>query len=73
MPRYSLVVEHQERKDAWRWEILRSPEPLGVKYYGEDFQSEHAAKFAGESALRGLLQALDQEQRMHHSAHGEAP
>jgi hypothetical protein len=58
---YSLVVKPQ-RYGKWMWEIIRAPTPLGVRFYGEDFQSDHAARFAGESALRGLLQGMDQEQ-----------
>lgn len=58
---YSLVVRPQEYRAKWMWEIVRAPVPLGIRLYGEDFQSEYAARFAGESALRGLLQAMDQE------------
>jgi hypothetical protein len=60
--RCSLVVTPQ-RYDAnlWMWEIVRTPEPLGVKLYGNNFQSEYAARFAGQSALRGLLQGLQEE------------
>jgi hypothetical protein len=59
---YSLIVRSQGR-GPWMWEIVRRPVPLGVRLYGEDFQSEPTARFAGESALHGLLQGMDQEQR----------
>jgi hypothetical protein len=59
---FSLVVKPQGDGPKWMWEIVRAPVPLGVRLYGEDFPSEYAARFAGESAMRGLLQGIDKEQ-----------
>jgi hypothetical protein len=56
--RYSVVVRRPGRDSTWTWEILRKPEPLGVKFYGDDFKSEQAAKLAGEKALHDLLTDL---------------
>jgi hypothetical protein len=61
--RYSVVVKRHERNPTWAWRILRTPEPLGVNLYGDNFQSEHAARETGERALRSLLDGLAKDAR----------
>ncbi len=39
-------------------EILRRSQPLGVRLTGGDFESEKAARLAGERALRELLDGI---------------
>ncbi len=48
------------RDSTWTWEILRTPD-LGVRLYGENFNSERAAKLSGEKALRSLLESVAKE------------
>jgi hypothetical protein len=59
-PSYSVTVKHHGRNSTWTWEILRTPE-LGVRLCGENFNSEQAAKLAGEKALHTLLEGLANE------------
>ena len=56
---YSVAVKSHRRGSvkSWAWEILRIPE-LGVRLYGENFETEQAAKLAGEKALYALLKDL---------------
>jgi hypothetical protein len=42
------------------WEIQRVP-PLGVRLYGESFNSAQAAKLEGEKALESLLKSVAKE------------
>jgi hypothetical protein len=42
------------------WEIQRIP-PLGIRLYGENFNSAYAAKIDGEKALQSLLKSLSNE------------
>jgi hypothetical protein len=57
--RYSLAVtRHRYNPTTWMWEILRTPQKLGVRLYGDNFQSAQAAKLSGERALRELLKSL---------------
>jgi hypothetical protein len=59
---YFVVTKSYGRPKArWVWEIRRRSEPLGVKVYDDDFNSEQAAKLAGEKALKELLDRLCQE------------
>jgi hypothetical protein len=43
------------------WEIQRRSKPLGVKFCGDSYSSEQAAKLAGEKALRQFLGDLRQD------------
>jgi hypothetical protein len=58
--RYSVTVERVGDRNHWIWEVKRTP-PLGVRLYGESFTSAHAAKVAGEKALRDLLNSISKE------------
>jgi hypothetical protein len=58
--RYSVSVKRDGLGERWIWEIKRTPS-LGVRLYGENFQSAHAAKVDGEKALRSLLKDLSKE------------
>jgi hypothetical protein len=57
--RYSVIVT-RVAGDHWMWEIQRMP-PLGIRLYGENFHSVHAAKIDSEKALRSLLKSLSNE------------
>jgi hypothetical protein len=58
-----LVVTQQYGQTGrlWRWEIRRRSKPLGIKFYDDDFKSEHMAKLAGEQALVVFLDGLCRE------------
>jgi len=58
--RYSVIVRHDGLGERWVWEIHRIP-PLGVRLYGENLHSAHAAKVDGEKALQSLLKSLSNE------------
>lgn len=45
----------------WRWDIQRRSKPLGIKFYDDGFETEQAAKLAGEKALTVFLDGLRQE------------
>jgi hypothetical protein len=47
----------------WVWKISRRSKPLGVALHGENFNSEHAARAAGQKALKDLLAGLPKEER----------
>jgi hypothetical protein len=59
-PRY-LVVTRQVRNRTWRWQILRTPKPLGIKLYEDNFRTQQAAKLAGDKALRAILEGVTKE------------
>jgi len=40
---------------------VRTPKPLGVKLYEDNFHSEQEAKLSGEKALRALLESVTKE------------
>jgi hypothetical protein len=42
------------RRSGWTWEIRRTT-PRGAKYRGVQYATPQAAKLAGETALRELL------------------
>jgi hypothetical protein len=42
------------------WEVKRIPQ-LGIRLYGENVNSAHAAKVDGEKALKSLLKNLANE------------
>ena len=58
---FVTTASYQRSYELWKWEIKRRSEPLGVRLYEDDFISEHAAKIAGETRLKELLDALWQE------------
>ena len=58
---YFVVIRRGGRPGAWTWEIQRRSKPIGVRLNGDGFNSEFAAKLAGEKALRELLDGLAQE------------
>jgi endonuclease YncB( thermonuclease family) len=56
--RYLVTVRRVGDRDHWMWKIQRVP-PLGVRLYGEDFHSAHAATIDGEKAVQDLLKSLE--------------
>jgi hypothetical protein len=48
---------------VWTWQLQRRPKPLGIIISGADFQTEAAAKLAGEKALIEFLHRLAEEDR----------
>ena len=61
---YFVVTKRGGRPGAWAWEIQRRSKPIGVRLDGDGFESEFAAKLAGEEALRELLRGLAQEKNV---------
>jgi hypothetical protein len=56
---YRLVIKTPARKgDLWSWEILRRSKPIGIRIHGTNFQSESAARVAGQKALDDLLDGI---------------
>ena len=45
------------------WEIQRRSRSLGIKLYGDGFESETVAKVLGEKALRQFLENLAEENK----------
>jgi hypothetical protein len=60
---YLFTSRRGEHPERWSWEMRRKSKPLGIKMSGEGFQSESAAKFAGQRALDEFLSALAKEER----------
>ena len=58
LPEHDYVVVVRRRRRSWLWEIQRRSKPLGVQFYGDDFNTPAAAKRAGETALKAFLDAL---------------
>jgi hypothetical protein len=58
---YFVALKRHPRLPLWSWEIHRRSKPLGVKLFGDDFQSAAAAKVAGNKALEQLLERIIQE------------
>jgi hypothetical protein len=56
---FSVVTRSHGRPPVWTWEIQRRPIQLG----GTDFETESAAKLAGEKALVAFLDDLAKEER----------
>jgi hypothetical protein len=59
--RFIVVVSRRGRNRSWRWQIVRTPKPLGVKLYEDNFPSEQAAKLAGKKALSAILEGVTKE------------
>jgi hypothetical protein len=55
---YFVITRRDPRLQIWSWQILRRSKPLGVKLTGHDFASAMAAKLAGESALKDLINGI---------------
>jgi hypothetical protein len=58
---YFVSVTSSRQPPQWQWEIKGRPKPLGIKLFANGFKSEHAAKLAGEKALRELLDGIARE------------
>lgn len=59
---YLLVITSRGRlKGPWGWQIQRKSKPLGIKNYDNDFNTEAAARIAGEKALKEFLDRLCRE------------
>jgi hypothetical protein len=58
---YFVVTMSRGRPLVWTWQLQRRPEPLGIIISGADFQTETAAKLAGEKALIEFLHRLAEE------------
>jgi hypothetical protein len=59
--RYIVLVRRRGRSQAWAWQIVRTPKPLGIKLYEDNFRTQQAAKLAGEKALRAILEGVTKE------------
>src|SRR3974390_2991352 len=59
---YFVLVRRAPATWAWTYEIHRRSKPLGVRLYHDGFESESAAKLAGERLLRRLLDGLRDKQ-----------
>jgi len=57
-----VVAERGPYSLPWEWEICRENRPLGARLRAGFFHSESIAEAAGKAALRGFLEALEQEQ-----------
>jgi hypothetical protein len=60
---YFVIIKRSGRRWArprtnWTWEIRRRSEPRGIKNRGVEYASPQAAKLAGETALKELLNNL---------------
>ena len=60
---YVITSRYGDNPERWRWEIRRKSIPLGIKLIADGFQSETAAKFAGNRALDEFLSELSKEER----------
>ena len=60
---YCVVTISRGRPPVWTWQLQRRPKPLGIIISGADFQTEAAAKLAGEKALIEFLHRLAEEDR----------
>jgi hypothetical protein len=61
---YFVITSRQSgHPERWSYEIQRRGTPMGVKLIANGFQSETAAKFAGERALDEFLSELSTEER----------
>ena len=60
---YVITSRRGEYPERWSWEIRRRSTPLGVKLTADGFQSDAAAKFAGNRALDEFLSELAKEEK----------
>jgi hypothetical protein len=60
---YIFTFQTGQRPLAWRWEIRRHSQPMGVKLGAGGYQSQSAAEFAGKNVLERFLIELAQEER----------
>jgi hypothetical protein len=60
---YFVVTISRGRPPVWTWQLQRRSKPLRTIISGADFQTEAAAKLAGEKALIELLHRLAEEDR----------
>lgn len=58
---FVIVTRRGQVLHRWGWEIRRKPTPLGIRIYGEDFESAEAAQIAGNAALKDLLDRINNE------------
>ena len=61
MADYYVVISQIEYPPNWSWSIQRRSKPMGVKLEGSGFNSEIAARRAGEEALRAFFKGLARE------------
>ena len=59
--RYVVLVRRRGHNRGWAWQILRTPKPLGVKLYEDNFLLEQAAKLAGKKVLQAILEGVNNE------------
>jgi hypothetical protein len=55
---YFVLIRRDRRLPLWSWEIRRRSRQLGIKIFGQDFESAAAAKRAGDEALKQLLKQI---------------
>jgi hypothetical protein len=60
---YHVVTMSDDCRSAWRWEIKRRSEPMGVKLTDDGYPSQRAAEEAGKRALAEFLAAFTSEER----------
>jgi hypothetical protein len=60
---YVETIDTGIRPHPWRWELRRQSSPMGIKVGAGGYQSELAARYAGNQALARFLADLAKEER----------
>ena len=60
---YIITFVRVGHPDRWGWEMPRKSKPLGIKMTGDGYQSDTAAKFAGQRVLAKFLAELSREEK----------
>jgi len=60
---YVITSRRGQQPERWSWEILRKSKPLGIKMTADGYQSDTAARFAGNQALAEFLTDLSKEEK----------
>jgi hypothetical protein len=60
---YVVTSRRGQQPERWGWEIHRKSTPLGIKMTGDGYQSDTAARFAGNRALADFVIELSKEDK----------
>jgi hypothetical protein len=55
---YFVLIRRDRRLPLWSWEIRRRSRQIGIKIFGQDFESAVTAKRAGDEALKDFLRQI---------------
>jgi hypothetical protein len=60
---YLVTQQYASNPTRWSWEIKRHSSPMGIRLYGEGYQSQAAAEFAGNRELKEFVAQMARRER----------